>query len=97
MDARELQYRKDLEWLTTMLKNVGDQIQAIADRFGDGAMLTYPEPYKNAELSQKHAELTAKSDEIVNKMQALHKRFNDPTPATDPVPSASNGKDDTST
>jgi hypothetical protein len=72
-------YHEEMEWLGRQLTTIHGQVQHVADRLRDGAILRYPDAYHNAELFDMHHKLTQRSEEIIDRMQALHKLFNEPT------------------
>lgn len=64
-----------LEFLERVLNNVSRELQDVADRFAEGAMLRYPGEFKDKELSSRRENLVKKADEVVEKMAALHKKI----------------------
>ena len=72
-DEKAFADRNDLTWLEGRLADVDKQLQIIADRYANGAMLVYPHAYSNADLERSRRTLLARSEEILKKMEELHK------------------------
>lgn len=76
MTDEEREYREAMTWLERQLGTIHDQVQLVAERLGNGAMLSYPAEHRNPELFELHQKLTLRTDEIIDRMQSLHKAFN---------------------
>lgn len=77
MDGGYQRYKEEIESLEQMLEGVWDIIGQIAKRMENRALLTYPNEADVSDLNDIHERLTNKAQEIIDKMQSLHKEFND--------------------
>lgn len=77
MDDVELRYRDEMQWLQAQLDVIDLQIAKISERIHNGAVLSYPRPFQDNELSAIHSALTERTDKIIDSMQSLHKAFNE--------------------
>ncbi len=70
--------RQEMDFLQKMLGTWHEQINAIANREANGAILQYPIPYENAELAQAKEKLIKKSAAVIEILQDLHRRLVSP-------------------
>lgn len=71
----EPEFEAQMKFLNQALQNINKQIDAIAERTANGAMLSYPKEYRNPELFDLQKQCTDNVDHILNRMQQLQTDF----------------------
>ncbi|WP_321447317.1 hypothetical protein [uncultured Cohaesibacter sp.] len=69
------EYQRQMEILEEELKNVDNKLNTIIERTTNGALLSYPNEFRDEELFALQERCTKCADDIVNRMQELQAIF----------------------
>lgn len=71
MTDEEAEYLNKMRYYNDQLTSLHNRIQMVADRLGNGARMSYPNPYKNAELFELQDRLLKESELVLTEMERL--------------------------
>nr|WP_321981819.1 hypothetical protein [uncultured Cohaesibacter sp.] len=69
------EYQRQMEFLEKELKNIDDTLDTIIKRTTNGALLSYPNEFRDEELFSLQERCTKRADDIINRMQELQAIF----------------------
>lgn len=79
MDDQKIAY--EMKYLQTALENIDKQLDDVAQRMANGALLAYPGEYRNPELFDLQKQCTDRVDLILDRIQKLQDNFRKPKSA----------------